>query len=94
MASLTLKNVPDDLLRALREAADGDRRSLNQEVIHLLTSVLGDRDHRGRSATPAKVKAQVAAWRKLAGRWESDVEPATEAEQATSGRSLGREVDL
>lgn len=93
MASLTLKNVPDDLLRALREAADTDRRSLNQEIIHLLTAVVGDRNAKPVAASP-KVQAQVAAWRNLAGRWKSDIEPATEAEQVTERRSPGREVDL
>jgi plasmid stability protein len=93
VASLTLKNVPDDLLRALREAADGDRRSLNQEIIHLLTTVLGDRN--GKPATlPPKVKAQVAAWRKLAGKWQSDLEPMAEGKQVTARRSGGRKVDL
>jgi plasmid stability protein len=33
MATLTLKNVPDDLYAALKESAKRNRRSLNQEVI-------------------------------------------------------------
>ncbi len=89
MASLTLKNVPDDLLRALREAAKGDRRSVNQEILHLLTSALGG------SMKPAprapEVEAQLAAWRRVAGQWKSD---ATESEQLTQRRSEGREVDF
>jgi plasmid stability protein len=40
VASLTLKNLPDDLLQALRKAADRDRRSLTQEIIHLLEVAL------------------------------------------------------
>jgi plasmid stability protein len=90
MASLTLKNLPDDLLTALRKAARRDRRSLTQEIIHLLDSVL-----RGRAARPpAHVEAQLAAWSKLAGKWESDVDHATEAKRILEGRTAGREVDL
>jgi antitoxin FitA len=33
MATLTLKNVPDDLYRRLKESAARNRRSLNQEAI-------------------------------------------------------------
>lgn len=93
MASMTLKNVPDELLRALRDAAEGDRRSLNQEIMHLLASALGVRFEKPAARAP-EVEAQVAAWRKLAGEWDSDVQPAAEVEQLTQRRSPGRKVDL
>lgn len=92
MASLTLKNLPDDLLRALRKAAEKDRRSLTQEVIHLLDAAL-----RGRAGRPglraSDAKAQLAAWRRLAGKWESDIDRAGEAERIAERRTSGREVD-
>jgi plasmid stability protein len=43
MASLTLKNLPEELLRSLREAAEKDRRSLTQEIIYLLDTALRSR---------------------------------------------------
>ena len=95
MASFTLKNLPDDLMEALRDAAESDRRSLNQEIMHLLSHAL-----RARSLPTADVKArrdvqaQLAAWRKLAGKWVSDVDRASEAAQLRKRRSRGREVDL
>ena len=93
MSSLTLKNLPDDLLSALRVAAESDRRSLTKEIIHLLDSAL-----RGRAERPARpsadVEAQLSAWRKLAGKWESDVDRATEAERLMKRRTSGREVDF
>ena len=91
MSSITLKNLSDELLDELREAAERDRRSLTQEIIHLLETAL-----RGRPKTVEQpdVKAQVAAWRKLAGKWESGVDTATEAARLTKARSPGREVDL
>lgn len=93
MASLTLKNLPDPLLRDLRKAAEKDRRSLTQEIIHLLDAAL--RGRIGRPSPPgADRDAQLAAWRKLAGKWESDVDRATEAEQVMKRRTPGRKVDL
>ncbi len=91
MASITLKNIPDPLLKALRSAAERDRRSLNQQVIHLLDSAL--RGH-AEPPVPRAVEAQLAAWRKLAGKWESDLEPTKEAEGLMARRTQGREVDL
>jgi plasmid stability protein len=91
MASLTLKKLSDDLLQALRDAAENNRRSLTQEVVHLLETALGRRPK-----TPVRpdVEAQMIAWRKLAGKWESDVDPTTEAKRITEKRTSGREVDL
>ena len=36
MPSLTLKGLPDDLLARLRDRAETERRSLNQQAIRLL----------------------------------------------------------
>jgi plasmid stability protein len=93
MASLTLKNLPDDLLRALRKAADKDRRSVTQEIIHLIESALGARAERPAPRSP-DADAQLAAWRKLAGKWESDVDRATEAERLMKRRTSGRKVEF
>lgn len=93
MASLTLKNLPEELLNALRDAAAKDRRSLTQEIIHLLDQALRAGGERPALARP-DVDAQVAAWREIAGQWESDVDHATEAERVIGARTPSREVDL
>jgi plasmid stability protein len=46
MATLTLKNVPDDLHRRLKARADRNHRSLNREAIRLLEQAVA-----GESAT-------------------------------------------
>ncbi len=91
MASLTLKNLPDDLLRALRRAAQKDHRSLTREIIHRLESSLRGR---GEHPTPRSrdASAQVAAWRKLAGKWKSDADRDTESDRLVGRRTSGREV--
>ena len=39
-ATITLKNIPDDLYQRLKEAADAHHRSINSEVIVCLERVL------------------------------------------------------
>ncbi len=39
-ATITLKNIPDDIYASLREAADAHHRSLNGEAIACLQQVL------------------------------------------------------
>jgi plasmid stability protein len=40
MATLRIKNFPDDLYRRLKEQAEREHRTLEQEVIHLLSQAL------------------------------------------------------
>lgn len=48
MATLSIKNLPDDLYRKLKARAKRERRSVLQEVTALLTEALG-------SATPLSI---------------------------------------
>ena len=36
MATVTFKNIPDDLYQQLKQAADAHHRSINSELIHCL----------------------------------------------------------
>jgi len=93
MPSLTLKNLPDSFLKALREAAERDRRSLTQEVIYLVEEALQNRPQ-SQPRHDRDLESQVAAWRALAARWESDVDIETESQRLLDGRTGGREVEL
>ena len=45
MASLTLKGIPSDLMQRLREIAERERRSLNQQAILILERALSSPRH-------------------------------------------------
>ena len=56
--TITLKNVPPELHRSLKERAKRHKRSLNQEAIHLLErSVLRDRGQRSSLRQPPPVRS-------------------------------------
>lgn len=44
MATLNIKNLPDSLYEALKARAESQHRSIAQEVTHLLTEALGQRE--------------------------------------------------
>ena len=94
MASLTIKNIPEDLLERLRAKAASDRRSLTKEVVHLLETVLAGESADAEGRLRAESESQVAAWRRLAGRWKSDRTLAEETPDIYEKRTSGREVDL
>ncbi len=52
MANLTIKNIPDAVVRRLKARATQHRRSLNAEVIHVLDSTT--------RTTPIDVEAELA----------------------------------
>jgi len=85
MSSLTLKKLPPKLLRSLQSAAAHHRRTAVEQAIYLLDLAL---HHRIGHSTWAQmdVESQVAAWRELAGRWRSDIEPEHEAQILRSTR--------
>lgn len=92
MASLTLKDVPDDLLDRLRERAAVTGRSFTQEILFLLEEALA-RPGRGGSMEE-EARSQAKVWSRLAGRWRSDREPAEEIEDILASRTGGRDVRL
>ncbi len=42
MATLNIKNFPDDLYERLQERAEREHRSLSQQVVHLLEASAGE----------------------------------------------------
>jgi len=88
MASLTLKNIPDDLLETLRTTAEREHRSLTQQVIHLLESAVRKPAPAAPQPRTEEAEARLAAWRKLAAEWPDDIDGA----EIMDARTLGREV--
>jgi plasmid stability protein len=85
MPTLTLRDVPAEVLKRLRRRAAEERRSLNQEAIHLLDLAL-----RAEMLSPA---AQADAWMRLA-RWKSSKSAKQEIAEIYAARTLGRPVKL
>ena len=89
MSSITLKDVPEELLVRLRSAAARERRSLNQEALILIEGGLAARE-----TAEERAHRQVAAWRALAGAWVSDRVFEDEVADLYAARTAGRDVDL
>lgn len=87
MPSLTLKDVPEELLARLRSAAARERRSLNQEALVLLEGGLGALE-----SAEERARRQVEAWRALAGGWVSEQSPEEETDALYAGRASGRDT--
>jgi plasmid stability protein len=70
VAILNVKNVPDDLYRTLRARARSQRRSISQEVIHLLTE-----------ATRSQALLSILSLKGLGKECWSGIDPAAHVEE-------------
>ena len=87
MASLTLKNIPPDLLERLRARGKDQRRSLSAEAITVLETALRT-DYR----TPQERAATSRALRDIAARGGAAIDWDVDAIYAA--RTYGRDVEL
>lgn len=85
MPSITLKEVPPELLDRLRAAAARQRRSLNQEALVLIQGALDVAE-----SAEDRAQRQLDAWRRLAGSWQSDESFEDEVAAIYSARTPGR----
>lgn len=93
MASLTIRNIPENLLERLRSLSEAERRSLNSEIIVILEKSL--REYTSNfDKNDISTEAQVELWNKLAGEWEDSRSTEEIIGDILSRRTLGREVKL
>ncbi|MEM9557633.1 MAG: Arc family DNA-binding protein [Acidobacteriota bacterium] len=88
MASFTLKNLPPELLERLRERAADERRSVNQQAIHMLEQALERPD------PILEARIQADAWHRLAGLWLDERPVREEIAAIYAARSGGRPLDV
>jgi hypothetical protein len=96
MASLTVRDIPGDVLAKIKVLSERERRSLNKQFLVIVED--GLKTHtaalaRGRESGPSP-SLQLALWRNLAGAWEDERSTAEIIADLRRQRTVGREVRL
>lgn len=96
MASLTVRDIPTELLDRIKILSSRERRSLNKQFLVVMED--GLRTHaaaleRNREVGPTP-SLQVAMWRDIAGKWEDDRPTDEIIADIRRHRTVGREVEL
>lgn len=95
MASLTVRNIPDDVMDKVRALAARERRSVNGQILVLLEAGLEvEADGWGEHPRPAGRGLQPALWEQLCGRWEDERSSEEIIADIRRHRTLGRTVEL
>jgi plasmid stability protein len=95
MASITIRNIPDEVLERIRALSSIERRSLNNEILVILErGTYSEYEEKLVKRKYLSKSTQMEIWKQLAGTW-SDSRSAKEIiEDIYSHRTAGREVEL
>ena len=95
MASITIRNIPDSVLRRIRTLSEIEKRSINSELLILIENGLNKEIETKETGTLILSKeSQIKMWESMSGTWE-DIRSTEEIiEDIYSHRTKGRAVDL
>ena len=95
MASITIRNIPDEVLERIRALSSIERRSLNNEILVILErGTYSEYEEKLLKHKYLSKSTQMEIWRKLAGTWEDSRSAKEIIEDIYSNRTVGREVQL
>lgn len=96
MKSLTIRGIPKDLAKAVKDMAHDQRRSMNQQFLVVMEAGLKhllERDPRP-TTTPLPKEVRTRIWQSIAGKWEDSRSTQEIIEDIVTSRTLGREFEF
>ncbi|MFA6567692.1 MAG: hypothetical protein WCS96_05720 [Victivallales bacterium] len=91
MKSITVRNIPDEVVEAARMLSIKERRSLNNELIVIMENGLNSI-----RLSPAALKTDLREdpWKKLSGKWKDKRNAKEIIDDIYSSRTIGKEIKL
>jgi hypothetical protein len=96
MASITVRNIPENIFSKIKQLSTLERRSVNNEILIVLESGLAyeaDNNYNSRKETIPK-ELQLRIWSDLSGKWEDDRTTEQIKEDIINSRTIGRDIIL
>ena len=95
MKSITVRNIPDELLDRLRTLSIIEKRSLNNEILIVLEKGLAkDSEYKTNFNNHLSMETQIKIWQNLSGQWKDNRSTDKIIRDIIDSRSEGRSVDL
>ena len=95
MKSITLRNIPDELLDRLRTLSIIEKRSLNNEILIVLEKGLKrESENKTNFKDHLTRDTQIKIWQNLCGQWKDNRSTDEIIRDIIGSRSEGRSVDL
>jgi len=95
MPSLTIRNIPEDVLERIRALSAAERRSLNNEILVILERGTAlEYEEKIRHPKYLSRSTQMELWDQLVGTWKDSRTASEIIEDIYSLRTAGRDVEL
>ena len=94
MASITVRNIPDSILRKIKALSQIERRSINNEIITILEKGLKDQTDYQNSSHVLSKEGQIDIWNSISGKWEDKRKTKEIVTEIYSNRTMGRDISL
>jgi len=95
MKSITVRNLPDELLDRLRTLSVIEKRSLNNEILIVLEKGLAkESEYKTNIKNHLSMETQIKIWQNLSGQWKDNRSTDEIIHDIIDSRSEGRSVDL
>jgi len=95
MKSITLRNIPDELLDRLRTLSIIEKRSLNNEILIVLEKGLKrESENKTNFKDHLTRDTQIKIWQNLCGQWKDNRSTDEIIRDIIGSRSEGRSIDL
>ncbi len=93
MKSLTIRNIPNNLLNKIKILSEIDRRSINSEILYILENSIST-DCVVQRNKDINRETQVKLWNRLSGEWKDKRKTEEIISDIYSNRSTGRDFSL
>jgi plasmid stability protein len=95
MASITIRNIPDSVLKRIKALSQIERRSMNSELLRLIEKGLNEETEKKSSqANILSSEMQAKMWEELIGEWEDERSSEEIIKDIYAHRTAGRHVEL
>jgi len=95
MASITVRNIPDEVFEKIRTLSSIERRSLNNEILVILErGTYTEYEEKMQKRKYLSKSTQMEIWKKLLGTWEDTRSAKEIIADIYANRTMGRDIDL
>ena len=95
MANITIRNIPDSVLKRIKALSRIERRSMNSELLRLIEKGLNEEtEARSNKGSILSSEIQAKMWEELIGTWEDDRSADEIIKDIYAHRTAGRHVEL
>ena len=96
MPSLTIRDIPNEVMDKIKILSKKERRSINSEILMIIENGLMSHNDQNTSSSSHVIskETQLSIWENISGKWEDDRKTEDIINNIYESRSKGRDVEL